>query len=333
MNLKLLALIVIWCVFLSIVLAIKIIRRCTQRKERLLRGRYCTIISRWLLMGGETTPCLPLIGSQRARMVLVGQLALISTATYGYPSQMILRIVAKYDLDVLLLTRAKMSWGWHRVRAMQLLSQIPLRDSVSQRVTQLKKSKNQYISLYALLAEINHSPERCILALESYPRPLADGELYEVAALLKRGIIPVACEPLLNSSNLNVKMLGVTMIRHFGVIEAEGALLKQIAQPNDRVRTAALKTLCSLHLPLSPPEIRSAMGSIDSCDRRILYRHAARLGYSIRSVDRLIYNSNEWEEVERLIRSHKHPCFNPYSHLYILFLFFDFIYIFLKIIL
>ena len=48
--------------------------------------------------------------------------------------------------------------------------------------------------------------------------------------MLRRGLLPIAYEPLVGSPNRNLRMVGLGIVRQFGIEEAERLLLAMVAR-------------------------------------------------------------------------------------------------------
>lgn len=286
--------------------------RVRQRRigvRRTLERFYVNVLNRRLLEGRCEQCGFPLIERRSSRLTLAIVVAQIGAMTYGYDRRVLAEIVRCYSLDQLLLTEARWSFGMRRVEWLHTLAQIECSDRVYERMmNRYGRSRNSYIALCMTLAALNHSPERCIAILAERERPLSPFDLSEVLMMLKRGLIPVAYQPLLRAEQANVRLLGLCIVRYFGVTEAEEEVVAAIATDDREVAEAALFTLCALRLRLDREPVREAARRMSEGRRRSWYRHLASEGYSSRAIFRILPEddrSQMCEYVEQAVASYK----------------------------
>lgn len=286
--------------------------RVRQRRigvRRTLERFYVNVLNRRLLEGRCEQCGFPLIERRSSRLTLAIVVAQIGAMTYGYDRRVLAEIVRCYSLDQLLLTEARWSFGMRRVEWLHTLAQIECSDRVYERMmNRYGRSRNSYIALCMTLAALNHSPERCIAILAERERPLSPFDLSEVLMMLKRGLIPVAYQPLLRAEQANVRLLGLCIVRYFGVTEAEEEVVAAIATDDREVAEAALFTLCALRLRLDREPVREAARRMSEGRRRSWYRHLASEGYSSRAISRILPEddrSQMCEYVEQAVASYK----------------------------
>jgi len=284
-----------------------------RRETEALAGRYLAILNRRLLEGGP--PCrFPLIERRRSRIVLAEVISEVEAATYGYDRSITSEIVRRYALDRTILHRATMSTGMRRAQWLHTLSLLDTDENTYRRMAaRFSHSRNRYVSLCAILAALNHTPERCIDILAECGRELSPLDISEILMMLKRGLIPVAYQPMIRSEHRNVRLLGLCIVRHFGIVEADDYIARAAASEDESVRSAALFTLCSLRLKLDRQEVRRAAAGMDVSSRRIWYRHLAAEGYSLRSLECILPDpdrSTMHEWIEETVGSYKR-CLTP----------------------
>lgn len=286
--------------------------RIRQRQmvvRRTLERCYVSILNRRLLEGGDERCVFPLIERRSSRLLLATVVARIGSMTYGYDRRVMAEVVSRYELDRLLLNESVRSRGMRRAQWLHTLAQIECRDHVYARmIERYGRHRNPYIALCLTLASLNHAPERCIAILADRERPLSPFELSEVLMMLKRGLIPVAYQPLLRAEQPNVRLLGLCIVRYFGVTEAEEEIVAAIATDSYEVVEAALFTLCSLHLRLDRDPVREAARAMSEGRRRAWYRHLASEGYSARAIAQILPEGDRLqmrEYVEQAVASYK----------------------------
>lgn len=282
--------------------------------RRALERCYVNVLNRRLLEGGSARCGFPLIERRSSRLTLAVVVAQIGALTYGYDRRVLAEVVRRYDLDRLLLEQARLSGGMRRVEWLHTLAQIECGDRVyGQMVRRYGRSRNRYAALCLTLAALNHSPERSIAILAERRRRLSPFDLAEVLMMLKRGLIPVAYQPLLRAEQTNVRLLGLCIVRYFGVTEAEEEIATAIATDDREVAEAALFTLCALRLRLDREQVRGAARRMSEGERRAWYRHLASEGYSSRAIAQILPETERpqmGEYVEQTVASYKRALTN-----------------------
>ena len=297
-------------IFAMTAIAAARIRKSNLNFENTLARRYISILNHALL--GNDGQCLfPLIKRRRARLLLAVIVSKFCSSTYGYDRNITYTIARRYRLDRSVLHRVRLSSGMRRAQWLNTLSALPTDDRTCRRITsRYLGSRNEYTSLYAMLTAMNHAPEKCIVLLRDYPRQLHPLAISEVLMMFKRGLIPTAYQPMLDSESRNVRMLGLCVVRHFGIVEAEEQIAKAVNSDDRSISSAALFTLCSLRLPLNRPEVRRATARMDPNTRRIWYRHWASEGYSASAMERIIPKGDREQlhgYIAEMIGSYKRP--------------------------
>ncbi|MFQ7386619.1 MAG: hypothetical protein ACLRM8_01975 [Alistipes sp.] len=124
-------------------------------------------------------------------------------------------------------------------------------------------------------------------------------------AMLRRGLLPIAYEPLVGSPNRNLRMVGLGIVRQFGIEEAERLLLAMVARERvPELGREALYTLCSMRCSLRRREVAGRIASMSRAERKALMRYMAREGYAP-AVLRRLFDDRERPYYESLIHSYK----------------------------
>ena len=63
---------------------------------------------------------------------------------------------------------------------------------------------------------------RALRLMAEYPEPFSACEVGEIMAVLRRGMLPIAYEPLIGSPSRNLRIVGLNIVRQFGIEEAQG---------------------------------------------------------------------------------------------------------------
>ena len=281
-------------------------RRVSSETDRRLNA---TLYDRWLRTVVSADCCgdrlLPPVHGRRNRMQLARVLTELADKTDIGTREYAARMVATYDLDRLLLQRARRAYGYSRALWLLRLSRLNPRQSVAEEAARFLDSRNRHVGFGALLCIAASDPLHAHRMVAAYGRRLNDFETAQLMALILRGRMPVACMPLLNSPHVNLRLLGIAVVRRIGAEETRPLLLKIAAYDPDReVAQRAMYALCALHL--SPDDRASvrALARMTPAPRKALYRFMAAEGYSVRSLS-MLFREHERHYFESLVGSYK----------------------------
>lgn len=226
-------------------------------------------------------------------------------ATYGLDPAPLRRIVVQYGLDGWLLRRIRFAQGYRRARYLMLLSRLPAGDGVGVEAARYMRSRNRYVRFYALMTQLAAEPATSLRRMAEYDYPFSACEVSEIMAMLRRGLLPIAYEPLVGSPNRNLRMVGLGIVRQFGIEEAERLLLAMVARERvPELGREALYTLCSMRCSLRRREVAGRIASMSRAERKALMRYMAREGYAP-AVLRRLFGDRERPYYESLIHSYK----------------------------
>ena len=248
-------------------------RRRREQWGNAVRGEYLRLVL-LALAEGDTDGAsgrFPGIGRVGARHALAEVLSRLAASTYGLDNRPLRRIVRENGLESYLL----------------LLSRLPLEAQTDAAVARYTASRNPYVSFYALMTRLAFDPTMALRLVGEFARPFTVYEVSEVMATLRRGVLPVAYEPLLDSSDRNLRIVGLNIVRQFGIEEAERQLLGIVRNGPQELAREAVYTLCALHRPLARREVADFVRGMNAADRKALLRSMAREGYSARAVGAL----------------------------------------------
>lgn len=239
------------------------------------------------------------------RRALAEALHTIVCHTYGADARL-LRIIARQNrLDRFLMRRAALASGCRRAQYLILLTSVPPLASRARRLERYTRSRNPFIRIYALSAMLAADPASAIRRLAAYPHRLTPFDITQITALLRRGLLPIAFEPLLADSNPNLRMLGLGIVRTFGIDTARKTVIR-IADEDDDTAVAdeALHTIAALGNDIPTERLRRRIATLDAPHRKALCRFFAAQGYSIRTIEAM-FDSSESECARKLIDSYK----------------------------
>lgn len=271
-----------------------------------LRGKYLHLILMALRDEGAVGASLrfPMIGRAGARHALAEVLSRLAASTYGLNNRPLRKIVQENGLEHYLLRRIRLTRGYRRAYYLLLLSRLPLDGNAAAAVRRFTRSRNPYVSFYALMTQLAFDPTLALRLIGEFGRPFTLYEVSEVMATLRRGVLPVAYEPLLDSPDRNLRIVGLSIVRQFGIEEAERQLLKMVRTGPEELAREAVHTLCALHRPLERREIAEFVRRMPAADRKMLLRSMAREGYSARAVG-LLSPEPERTYYQSLVDSYK----------------------------
>ncbi|MBP3482116.1 MAG: hypothetical protein J6K28_01845 [Alistipes sp.] len=280
--------------------------RIAARSERLLAQRYVRMITA-LLISDEGAPMsrFAFCGRRGAKSVLARALASVSRSTCGDGCGVVRRIMAANGVEGWLLGRARRSRGYGRARYLSMLASLPVSVSTANFVGRYAGSRNRHIRFWAMMVRVVADPAAALYVLSTYPHRFTAYETAAITAVLRRGLLPLACYPLLTSPSHNLKALGLNIVRMFGMADAERFLMDIISDDADRddVREAIF-AVAAMHLPVTRGEIVARVRGMSLSERRSLCRRLACEGYSASVIMRLAANRDR-HYMETLVASYK----------------------------
>ena len=287
-------------------LAIYIFVISRQQTKRLqhtsLRDTYIKQIVQFLHSEQSALLCA---GSVRSRLALAEAIYVVMSHTYGNDVEQLRTIVEQNKLAGLLLRRTKRSHGAKRAHILMLLSTIPITDEVASKIERYTHSRDKDVRMSALTAILAAKPSAAIQTIASLEFDLSPFDTTRIIALLRRGLLPIAYEPLLASANRNLRILGLAIVRSFGIEIAEKRLHKIITTEEDiSVINETIYTLASMGRPLGHTKIRERLAAMPARKRKELCRHLTVEGYSLSAVQSL-FTERESVYAESLINSYK----------------------------
>lgn len=297
-------------------LLVRLSEKAAVRRERRFARQYMQMITHRLLER-EAIPMagFPMSDSRGAREVLARLLAAASSSTFFEEPGAVRRMVAANGIEGWLLRRVKHSRGYRRTHYLALLSALPVSHATAECIRRCTAGTDRHTLFRTMLVGIAADPQSAVQLLSGYPYDMTPLEMAELTSMLRRGLLPLAYAPLLASPNRNLKMLGLNIVRIFGIAESECRLLELVAAGGpsaDEVRCEALHIIVSLHLPVSRSPVADCIRVMGAADRRALFRHLASEGYSVETIARLA-RDDEQPYVESLTASYKRTlvCHSP----------------------
>ena len=280
-------------------------RRRRRGRDAVLQRKYLHIVMLALFSGGEEAPRFPLLRRAGARRLLIETVGRLVAATYGLDPAPLRRIVVQYGLDGWLLRRIRFAQGYRRARYLMLLSRLPAGDDIGAEAARYMRSRNRYVRFYALMTQLAAEPATSLRRMAEYDYPFSACEVSEIMAMLRRGLLPIAYEPLVGSPNRNLRMVGLGIVRQFGIEEAERLLLRIVSGDEDpELVREALYTLCALRRPLTRRAVSGRLSAMPPAERKALLRYVVAEGYSPGPLRRLL-DERERPYYESLVQTYK----------------------------
>lgn len=257
------------------------LRQNRRERHEVLRNRYLHLLMLVLHTGTREIPRFPLLRRRGAWLLLTETLAGIVAATYGLDTAQLRRIVTVHNLEKKLLRRIRLSRGYRRARHISLLASLPIDTSTTTRLARYSQSRNRAVKFQVLLSRMATQPAMTLRLIEEYEAPLSGCEMAEIMVLLRRGILPIAYEPVLRSPSPNLRRIGMGIVKQFSIEEA-AHILRELAagDPEPELSREALYTLCAMHCPLKGRQIHTGIGRLSVLQRRALMRYMVHESYS-----------------------------------------------------
>ena len=273
------------------------------------RNRYIKQVTA-LLLDENPTHINIFAHSTKSRIALAEAIYVVMSHTYNNDTEPLRQIAEQNRLESLLLREIRRSRGARRARMLMLLSAIPSSEDIFSQLYDYILSRDRDVRISALTAALAANPSVAIRTISTFEFDLSPFDTARIIALLRRGILPIAYEPLLASNNRNLRTLGLAIVRSFGIEIAEKHLHKIISNEDDStIVKQTIYTLASLGRPLGHTRIRERLASMPAHKRKELCRHLTVEGYSLSSV-RTLFTERESLYAESLINSYKRALTN-----------------------
>ena len=167
----------------------------SERQRVLLTQRYVTHIINALL---EHRDVSLIVEGRARRKLLVRAIYLVVSHSYAVDHSLLRYVVEQNHLDTFVLRHIRLSHGVRRARWLLWASALPLPRRELRSLRRYVFSGDRLVRTSALLALLAAQPLRAMLLVGTLRYRLSPFDLRRVVALLRRGMLPVACEPLLH---------------------------------------------------------------------------------------------------------------------------------------
>ena len=276
-----------------------------ETTNSLLCGNYIRQISK-IILQNDTSSATDIIATTRCQQrALIEAIYIIINHSYGINPATIAQIAKQNNIKEFILKQISHTTPQKRgLLWLQLTTIAPSQQYIKQLQKELNH-KDFHLRSCALIARLNIAPNESIKTLTELDFKLRPYDISRIIALVQRGVLPLALEPLLQSNNYNLKILALTIIRVFSLEISIRHIFPIIHKETDIALVhEAIYTLASLRHSLNSPYLRQRLLSMSKPQRRALCRYLSTEGYSINAMQWL-FPYNEREYAEQLITSYK----------------------------
>ncbi len=282
-----------------------VIQEHGERNRSELRRHYLRLILFGEWSGERYLEDLSHLGGQRAKRVASEMAAQLSPIIYKLDEEPLLRLNRMLHLSEFLLRKANSTRGDSRAYNLAILSQLPSQSLTLEDIAPFSNDTNRMVRFFAMVAKINIDRTNLLHYVASYNSPMTPFEISHLIGMLRQGSIVVAYQPMLNSHSLNLNLLGLTIVRQFGIESAKDELYK-IVEEGDiyTLRREALYTLVALKMELCQLSVVAFVRAMSPSESDNFLRHVACEGYSQGVID-LFAHKGERQYLHSLINSHK----------------------------
>lgn len=277
----------------------------SQENHRRLRNRYLHLASAASLSDSDSLAIAITATTRSERLALIDALYSIASHCYDHNHSITALIARENNLEKHLLRELRFATKYRRGLLWLQLSTISPSPHHTLRLRQELHNSDPHIRSCSLIALLCTSPEESIKTLLELDFELQPYDISRIISLVRRGVLPFAFEGLLQSGNYNLKLLAISIVRHFNLdIYAKYIYPFLSSREHPKLVTEAIYTLTAMKHPLNSPLLRRHILAMPPSQRKALCRHLSAEGYSLQALRWLLPN-NEMEYAERLITSHK----------------------------
>ena len=153
-------------------------------------------------------------------------------------------IVRYYNIENELIYQAgRSNNSGQRAYFLALLARLPLSMATVVKVEKFLADKSTDVRFYALMSIFSVAPYSAVTILEGMEQRLSRREVAEILTLLGRGYCPVPYSKLIASENYNLQLLGIHLVRRFGITECRAEIALIVRNLHSELRDDALDTL------------------------------------------------------------------------------------------
>ncbi|MBQ5715752.1 MAG: hypothetical protein IIV60_05265 [Alistipes sp.] len=277
----------------------------SQEKHCRLRNRYLHLASAAALSDSDSSAIAITATTRSERLALIDALYSIASHCYDHNQPITALIARENNLEKHLLRELRFATKYRRGLLWLQLSTISPSPHHTLHLRQELHNSDPHIRSCSLIALLCTSPEESIKTLQELDFELQPYDISRIISLVRRGILPFAFERLLQSGNYNLKLLAISIVRHFNLDIYTKYIYSLLGnKEHPKLITEVIYTLTTMKHPLNSPLLRRHILAMPPSQRKALCRHLSAEGYSLQALRWLLPN-NEMEYAERLITSHK----------------------------
>ena len=277
----------------------------SQENHRRLRNRYLHLVSAAVLADSDSSATTFTATTRSERLALIDALYSIASHCYNHNHSITALIARENNLEKHLFRELRFATKYRRGLLWLQLATISPSHHHTLRLRQELHNSDPHFRSCSLIALLCTTPEESIKTLLELDFELQPYDIARIISLVRRGVLPFAFERLLQSGNYNLKLLAISIVRHFNLdIYAKYIYPFLSSREHPKLVTEAIYTLTTMKHPLNSPLLRRHILAMPPSQRKALCRHLSAEGYSLQALRWLLPN-NEMEYAERLITSHK----------------------------
>lgn len=277
----------------------------SRKKHNRLRSQYLRQVSAAVLADSDSLAIAITASSRRERLALADAIYTTASHCYDHNHSITALIARENNLEKHLLRELRFATKYHKGLLWLQLATISPSHHHTLRLRQELHNSDPHIRSCSLIALLCASPEESIKTLQELDFELQPYDISRIISLVRRGILPFAFERLLQSGNYNLKLLAISIVRHFNLDIYTKYIYSLLGnKEHPKLITEVIYTLTTMKHPLNSPLLRRHILAMPPSQRKALCRHLSAEGYSLQALRWLLPN-NEMEYAERLITSHK----------------------------
>ena len=275
------------------------------KKHNKLRSQYLRQVSSAVLADSDSLAIAITTSSRRERLALADAIYTTASHCYDHNHSITALIARENNLEKHLLRELRFATKYHKGLLWLQLATISPSHHHTLRLQQELHNSDPHIRSCSLIALLCTSPEESIKTLQELDFELQPYDISRIISLVRRGVLPFAFERLLQSGNYNLKLLAISIVRHFNLDIYTKYIYSLLGnKEHPKLITEVIYTLTTMKHPLNSPLLRRHILAMPPSQRKALCRHLSAEGYSLQALRWLLPN-NEMEYAERLITSHK----------------------------
>ena len=279
------------------------LRKRRRAVEEQWRHRVASVLTAALL-DDERPLSVPLQGVVARERLLAEVVAALMRTIYALNPAPLRQLLSEEGVDRWLVRRVQRSRGVERACYLKLAADLPSMPALVGEAVRHRGAKHRAVRFAALLVEMASDPSQLLRLVAEFEEPLTAVEVAEILALLRRGLLPVAYRPLLESESTNLQRVGLALVAEFGIVEAEHELRQLLASADHEVALQSLYLLLMLRCSVPRREGCRVVGRLSARERRRLVRFMVREAYDATQIRRLL-GADEARYSERLAGSYK----------------------------